>query len=247
MISLVSVNIEGSRHIDTVRDFLSDKKPSVICLQEIPERVFSLYKKEFRMEGVFCPMTLVVQDDSGLTEPQGLAILARTKIRHSYASFYRGRPDIVAPFDNSSVETISRTVSRMIVGVEVVAHGEPYRVLTTHFTWTPDGNMDRIQKQDLDAMLEILDQKRPFVLCGDFNAPRGREAFAKLSSLYKDNIPRDYDSSIDPILHRAKDLRVMIDGIFSTPEYEISDVRLLPGISDHCAVTATVRKKTVSP
>ena len=81
-----------------------------------------------------------------------------------------------------------------------------------------------------------------FVLTGDFNAPRGGEIFAELASRYKDNIPNHYQSSLDPDLHRVKNLKLMVDGLFSTPDYNLGEVRLINGVSDHLAVAAKVSK-----
>jgi hypothetical protein len=47
-------------------------------------------------------------------------------------------------------------------------------------------------------------------------------------------------TSIDPKLHRAGALQLMVDGLFTTPGYEASDVMLHTGVSDHCAITARI-------
>jgi len=92
----------------------------------------------------------------------------------------------------------------------------------------------------LCAVLETLGD---FVLAGDFNAPRGKEIFSLLAERYTDNIPQKYTSSIDGTLHKAGPLPYMIDGIFSTPLYEVVDVEMVCGVSDHCAFKAFVTKK----
>ncbi len=88
----------------------------------------------------------------------------------------------------------------------------------------------------------LLDAEEGFVLCGDFNAPRGGEIFSELAARYRDNIPAQYTTSIDASLHRAGDLQLMVDGIFTTPEYQASSVLLHSGVSDHYAVTADITK-----
>ena len=95
----------------------------------------------------------------------------------------------------------------------------------------------------MKALLAHLNGTGEFVLCGDFNAPRGGEMFAELSSRYTDNVPASYLSSLDPKLHRAGNLERMVDGIFTTPTYLVSDVEMYSGISDHCAFTATLQKR----
>jgi hypothetical protein len=96
--------------------------------------------------------------------------------------------------------------------------------------------------------MQILGTMGEFVLGGDFNAPRGGEMFSVLSSAYTDNIPLQYKTSLDLTLHRAARERgpqlgdKMVDGLFSTPAYSVSDVRLVDGVSDHMAVVATISK-----
>jgi hypothetical protein len=79
-------------------------------------------------------------------------------------------------------------------------------------------------------------------LFGDFNAPRGKEIFSIFTEKLKDNIPLNYETSLDENLHRAGKLTYMVDGCFTTPEYVASDVELRFGVSDHAAVLATITK-----
>ena len=89
-------------------------------------------------------------------------------------------------------------------------------------------------------LLACLEPEEEFTLCGDFNAPRGGEIFTALAMRYQDNIPLEYASSIDGNLHRKGPLPYMVDGLFTTPSYIASDVSLQSGVSDHCAILATV-------
>ena len=69
-----------------------------------------------------------------------------------------------------------------------------------------------------------------------------------LAAKYKDNVPVQYKTSIDVALHRLGKERPeefadkMVDGIFSTPLYEVKNVEMKGGVSDHCALVATVTK-----
>ena len=117
-----------------------------------------------------------------------------------------------------------------------------YRVCTTHFRWTPDGEADDAQRTDMIALLSVLESLQDFVLVGDFNTPRGGDMFAELANRYKDNVPREFTSSLDPTLHRAAPLERMVDGIFTTPCYVVSDVEMISGISDHRALVANISR-----
>jgi len=123
-------------------------------------------------------------------------------------------------------------------------NGENFMIGTTHFTWTFNGETDSRQEKDLSSLFEVLDGIPELILCGDFNAPRGKKVWSALSSRYIDHIPLEYTSSIDSKLHRKKDLHHLVDGLFSTPHYETKNVRIVCNVSDHCAVVAEIYKKT---
>ncbi len=117
-----------------------------------------------------------------------------------------------------------------------------YRLCNTHFLWTPDGSTSDEQRQALSNMFELLENEKEFVLCGDFNAPRGREIFSTLAQKFKDNVPPEYTSSLDPVLHRAAPLHLMVDGLFSTPGYNVTGVKMVGGVSDHCALVGHISR-----
>jgi endonuclease/exonuclease/phosphatase family metal-dependent hydrolase len=133
-------------------------------------------------------------------------------------------------------------LNRIVLAADIQKDGRVFRIATTHLTWTPNGGPNGEQRRDAAALLHVLEGLSEFVLCGDFNAPRGGDIFSMLASRYKDNIPLQYTSSLDPNLHRAGQLGLMVDGIFSTSAYTVSAVKMVSGISDHCALVATVSK-----
>lgn len=235
-VSLISLNIEKDKHLNRVRNFFNDQGPDVICLQEVFERDFETLKRELNMEGVFAPMAHT--GDAGFI--LGVAIFSRFKIISKEVLYYAGDEKNIPVHDESNnPKSYNRAVLMASIGLE---NGEIFNIGTTHFTWTYNGEADEFQREDVSRMLSLLDNKKSFILCGDFNAPRGKEIFSIIASKYKDNIPPEYESSIDPDLHRKKDLRLMVDGLFSTPDYKAEDVKLVSGVSDHCAMTANISK-----
>ncbi|MDQ5951411.1 MAG: hypothetical protein QG639_692, partial [Patescibacteria group bacterium] len=122
--------------------------------------------------------------------------------------------------------------------------GEEYRIATTHFTWSPAGNTTDAQREDFARLKAILLQYKDLVLCGDFNAPRGREMFSSFESLYKDNVPKEVTTTIDKDLHYAgdKNLQLVVDSIFTTPHYQVSEVKMLSGVSDHLGIFGVLSK-----
>lgn len=138
-------------------------------------------------------------------------------------------------------DDINAGVNRALLRADIVINGQVHKILTTHFTWTPAGSVTDEQRQNLQKMLDILSGLEPFVLTGDFNAPRGKEIFDKLAEAYTDWVPQHYTTSIDQNLHRAKGLQFMVDGLFTSPEYQAKNVRMIEGVSDHQAIVADLQ------
>jgi len=58
MLKIISLNIEGRKHLSRVMPFFEREKPDVICLQEIYESDFEKIEKETGMKGIFEPTVL---------------------------------------------------------------------------------------------------------------------------------------------------------------------------------------------
>ncbi len=236
---LVSLNVERSRHIDLVLPFLRSQSSDVVCLQELLEADVPTISEALGATCDFIPMARHIGEES----PQifGVGIFSKLPVRDRGVLFYRGDPARIPELDQSDEKTYNNK-NFPLVWCDVEKEGALFRIATTHFTWTPDGQADDDQRRDMKELLRILESKGEFVLCGDFNAPRGGEIFGMLAQKYTDNIPLRYTTSIDGTLHRDGHIPVMVDGLFSTPGYAVSDVELIPGISDHYALIATVKE-----
>lgn len=93
----------------------------------------------------------------------------------------------------------------------------------------------------MPILLKFLSEIPEFILCGDFNAPRGGIIFDTIASKYKDNIPSEINTTIDKNLHKAGDLKLVVDGLFTTPSYQITSIKIIDSLSDHCAILANIR------
>jgi endonuclease/exonuclease/phosphatase family metal-dependent hydrolase len=245
-IKLISLNIERSKHLDLVMPFLEREKPDVVCLQEIMERDVPLFEKALDGKCFFSVNTRHQAD--GNPGVMGCGILSRLSAHSFTEDWYVRNSEEIPTFDFTNANTKHATENHAVLSCTVEVGSVAYKIATTHFTWTPDGKPDEYQREDLKKFLPILDSLGEFVLCGDFNAPRGGEIFSALSGRYKDNIPAGYNSSLDPDLHRIGKTKPheldgkMVDGLFTTEEYQASDVRLEFGVSDHAAIIASIVK-----
>ena len=238
-ISLVTLNIERSKHADRVAPFLKGSSADVVCLQELMEYDIPFFEASV---GARCYFTGTTRHPAeGKPGIFGIGIFSKLPVAHFERRFYHDTGIPKMTFDFTDAASKHRTESHALALCDVEKDGVMCRIATTHFTWTPDGRADDFQRQDLKVLLEALEGEE-LVLTGDFNAPRGGEIWSALAARYTDNIPPRIITTIDGGLHRAGDLQLVVDGIFSTPAYRISDVALKDGLSDHMAVCATAEK-----
>ncbi len=243
-LKLISLNIEMDKHLPRVLPFLEREQPDVVCLQEVFEKDMGLFEKTLGMSGRFEAVSVVdisyvngvLGPDEELAQkgPQGVAMFSKLPVRSEGVEYYHGEP--------GEVPRHSADYNRLFLWRAVEKEGTLFTIGTTHFTWTPDGNISREQAEDMQKLFTIVEGFPEIAFCGDFNAPRGREMWGKLAERYRDNIPGEYVSSIDPLLHRAEGLEVMVDGLFTTPGYRAFDVKLVEGVSDHKAVVGYLER-----
>lgn len=237
-LTLLTLNIERSNHLERVMHFLDQNKPDIICLQEVMEDDYEDIKKQLGYDGIyqfrvaFRPGFYV----DGRSNREGIAILSRYPINHHSVRAYDPITDPIPQFTHSQFD---RPDSRLLIaGID--ANDALFRVAATHFPWSPMGKVTDDQRQNMADMLEILNEYNDLILCGDFNTPRGDELFDRLAIRYRDNIPSEVSTTVDQNLHRVKGLQLVVDGIFTTPHYTVENVQILQGLSDHCGVIATI-------
>jgi len=240
---LISVNIEGHKHLDKIIPFLRQERPDVLCLQEVFEADTLLLQKELGMaESMFTPLCFFSQDDSPL-KPFGIAMASRLPCRRVAEKYYSGSRETL----KAHIVGDMATRHGALLYATLVEQGKEMNIGTVHFTYSPLGEADKRQRQDLKALLAILESIPDIAFCGDFNAPRGKEIFDAIAQRYKDNIPAGYHTSIDGALHRSGPLPYMVDGLFTTPHYAAENVRLVDSVSDHCAIVAEIRRPDPFP
>ncbi len=237
-IKLVSINIERSKHLDTVIPFVHKYSPDVITLQEVMQRDVEMLEKAFGMQCFFTPLLEFAEFAEETEGIEGIAIFAKSFVKTG-ASIYSGSNDPLHRYVDSKIDT--PRIAKALVHAQVETDGKLITIATTHFTWSGKGETSDLQRKDFPNLLQALEKLPEFVLSGDLNAPRGNELWDQLASMYKDNIPAHYTGSIDP-MHKAGELPYVVDALFTTPEYEAHDVEYHTGISDHKAITATISR-----
>lgn len=236
-LKVLSLNIEGQKHLERVRGFLASEKADVVCLMEVYQsNVESLVGAEYR-DWVYAPNNVVQQESATRKrETMGVMIMSKQMFDRQTIKYFDGKtPGTVAMIGTG-------THSPVMVVVEL----GKYRLGAVHFTWTPAASETQKQNEHLDNLLDELAGVE-MVMCGDFNIPRGNELYEKLSARYHDNVPAEVESTIDPVLHYANQkhpgkLKLVVDYAWSTPGYLVEKVRVETGISDHCGLVCLVSR-----
>jgi endonuclease/exonuclease/phosphatase family metal-dependent hydrolase len=246
---LISLNIERSKHLERVVSFLRDEAADAVCVQELYEHDIARVQHACGASAhAFAPMMRYYED--GEWRVMGIGLFSRHRIVSMQSIYFHGDPSVVPQFDDTSEDTKSATQNLPVLACDIEAPDAILRIATVHFTWSQEGRPNDYQRADMRALLPILTSFGEHALCGDFNAPRGGEMWNMLASRYRDNIPAEYETSLDVSLHRAgktdgeRLARLMVDGLFTTPEYIATDVRLQFGLSDHAAIVAALSKRS---
>lgn len=237
-IKLVSINIEGQKHLETVKAFLARETPDVVCLQEcFGDTIDELsHDYPYRLYG---PTYLADQNETGLIEGNrdwGEVLISKTPLENPRLDYL--------PIDGYGPQNLPRHGQDNHVVCLVRASVKGYQVGTTHFTWTPKGTITKRQREHMRLLLDLL-KGEEIVMAGDFNIPRGNQLYKQLAVKYRDNIPLAVSSTLDPVLHYANaelvgQLKLVVDYIWSTPKYSVGQVRVESGVSDHCALVCSI-------
>jgi endonuclease/exonuclease/phosphatase family metal-dependent hydrolase len=244
---LITLNMEGVRHLPKVQTFLTQERADVVCLQEAPEEMIG-FLESLGYTAKHLPRALKNQDGIDYVDGIILASLHTATFKEHY--YYKPTQKLEAQVFDLDEERYNNWQC-VLVGT-VTFQEQTYTIATTHHTWTPEGDKPgKAQIGDLQKMLSYTRTIPPHVICGDFNIPRFHNyLYTTLIQNYTDTIPEEYKSSLDASLHRSGTnpektklfTYFMVDYIFTQPPYSAQNVRLQFGISDHAAVVADISK-----
>lgn len=232
------MNIEGDKHLAEVVGLIERERPEVVCLQEVFEKDFKTFLDKFKMRGMFTPTVFI--DEPGKPRFRkrgvfGIAMMGKLPGKFGSDYYFKRRPKELPKYRGKP-----NAVNRALVWQEI---DKGPTVASTHFTWSKGGKATEKQRKELKGLIKLLVNKvRPDVLCGDFNAPRGGEIWGRLAKKFVDNIPPAVRTTLNPKLHYANGVELVVDGFFTAPEskYRVKSIKLIGGVSDHLAIATVV-------
>lgn len=241
-LTLVSLNIQYSIHAESAAAFLRTQDADIVALQEVFEKDVPMLQDAIGATSAhYAPMTWYKEYEQKL----GVALFTKLPVLATSVRTYAGTSDELPTLEAHNAGTFNNK-NFVLALMDVQVDDAVFRFGTTHFTWSQAGEATDLQRTHMRALLAELEQAGELVFTGDFNAPRGGEIWNMLATRYTDNVPPHYRTSLDQDLHRAKYTHPeqlvdkLVDGIFSTPAYRVSDVRMVCGVSDHCALVGNV-------
>jgi len=248
-LKLLTLNIEHDRHLERVAQTIATHSPDIVCLQEVFEKDCATLAAAGSYQFKYAISTLMPDRTGVQSTPRGfgggsprswgLAVLTRLPVQHQTVAYYADDPRI-------RIFGSPNDPRRLLIMTELHHEGRTYKIGTTHFTWSMAGATTDEQRADFARLKQVLLPYPDYVLCGDFNAPRGGEMFSLFTNELGliDHLPADVTTTIDPQFHYAGALELAVDTIFATPEYRLTDVQVLEGISDHKGILAMVERRT---
>lgn len=242
---LLTLNVEGITHISRSIPFILAERPDVVCLQEAGTPYQGLLEAS-GYHVTFLPRCIRTYSGEEFTDGLLFASLLPNEV--AAYNFYTPHASLMHEQYDAVAERYNNP-GQILLG-HIVSNGKEYHIGTTHFTWTPNGDIPgKAQLIDMPNFLATVAQFPAHIMCGDFNIPRMANAlYPELLVRYRDEIPADYNTSLDPEFHKLKNIptqahklqEYMVDYVFSQPGYTVSDVRQVFGVSDHSATVCDV-------
>jgi endonuclease/exonuclease/phosphatase family metal-dependent hydrolase len=238
----ITCNIEGDRHLAArLLPFFKQEAADVLCLQEVFAVDLPLLEAATSLRSIFVPQAQITQVNPHLPArgDWGVAILAPEFVSWQ-AENYIGTAAVVPEF---FANNDPNSMNRVLLSAQVKVAGEVFQIATTHFTWSGEGVVNDEQRRAYAKLTPLLEGFEELIFCGDLNTPRGYELWDDLAKRYSDNIPSEIDTTVDRNLHKSGfDIRLVIDGLFTSQAYTAKQVRVVPNTSDHMAVVAEVKR-----
>ena len=236
-IKIVNLNIEGDKHLPEVIGLVERERPDLLCFQEIFQTDFNYFSGRFKMKGVFSPTVFIDQPGKpgfGKRGVYGIAMIGRLPGKFGSGYYFKRRGQGLPVYGGKPNSGNRAVVWQKINNGPTVA--------ATHFTWSKAGQTTEKQRQELKGLIKLLVRVKPDVVNGDFNAPRGGEIWTKLTERFVDNIPAEIKTTLDPKLHYANGVELVVDGFFTAPKNktQVKSLRLVNEVSDHLAIVAEI-------
>lgn len=204
--NILHLNVERSKHIETVIKLLKEKNPHIVCLAEAMHKDVQKISLELGYEFSFAP--LVLFKDGLESDQEGSVILSKHPILKTKKYYYNDKalgkiPSSTIEEDNLTVKSGKRPENRFLENYTLLTaliklnEKQTVTISTTHFPVTDhttpgykDHNIKSLQNVDdmersvayLERLINIIRSlTEPVVFTADLNNPRGEYFYDSLA------------------------------------------------------------------
>ncbi|MBP9700680.1 endonuclease/exonuclease/phosphatase family protein [Candidatus Woesebacteria bacterium] len=251
VIRIATLNSEGGAHgphLLRIQEFLGYSGIQILAMQEVFRTDGAWIKEMIRGTSHHFLNNFTVASPLSeripATGPFGVALFARFQAIAWQSIYYTISNHRAAVFEDPQEYPTRRGV--LIVDYSLPT-GSNVRVATTHFTWSPDGQITQEQQNDWGRLSQVLERTQPDVVMGDFNIPRATQLGITLEQTFQSAIPQSVTTTLVPSQHQNPGIpdRV-VDYIFipKDSQYQLvpNSVELEP-VADHCAIVCNIVRK----
>jgi endonuclease/exonuclease/phosphatase family metal-dependent hydrolase len=261
--NILHLNIERNNHIETLKKLIKESNPHIICLAEAMNKDIKKIANDFGYQFAFAPLILL--KDGNNTDQEGSAILSKYPILEVNKYRYDDQISDITPLVLIE-DLISKNGERpsnrfkynytLLTASIKINENQKIIVSTTHFPVTDHNspgyknhemknflNIDDIEHSNvcMDRLIHIIRSlDGPIIFTADLNNPRGEYIYDLLAHELIDIVPNSLKSSIDPKLHRVKNLQLLVDTIMVSSDFKTESFKVIEGVSDHKAYFATL-------
>lgn len=234
---IIQLNVEKDKHREGVRSLIEKFDPDVLCLEEVIfDPSLPSFEDRFGASGVFVPVLL---DDFG--RKQGTAIVSKHGLKDVEIKYYwKDKEELLKDIHRE----INGEFHYALIKATITCGGVDYKVAVTHFPVSyPGTRVSEFQMTCFENLKPMIDSCDDIIFCADLNSARGLPIYDYFAGILNDNVPKDVTTTIDGALHRAGHIYLVVDSIFTSNHYDVSDISLIDGVSDHLALLANIVKK----
>lgn len=223
-----------------ILDRFYTEKPDIVLLQEVFEGSLEQIRNAIGGQVVFsrlCRFSLTDREVDA--EPWGIAIASKWPISDVKEDYYHGSRET-----SNTVFLNGRGLvdAHSLLQASVERGSVRFNLATTYFTWVRGADPSKEQLEDFKRLAVLLDQTQDIILTGDFNSPRGYPIYDSLAKRYRDNVPLEVDTTLDPGVRPEHTWQYVVDGFFTSEHYRVENVRMVQGLSDHKGILGEVQK-----
>lgn len=241
-LKFLTYNLWYSKNWKAEIRFLQKQNADIFTLQEVTKNlpkfgldntdVFNELKRSFpNYQGFFAPITRKIENGKEISF--GNAIFSRYPIVSSQAYYFLKPLGWTDDYENQSrnlAEAVIRISNRLLY------------VFTTHLTYSP-GFIDTVNKvKEAKKIVDIIEDKTPFILAGDFNSHPSTKVIETISRIvpYLDKKENKSTWTKQPFSYKdfsENELRWKLDYVFASRElscinYQLENISL----SDHLPI-----------